>query len=305
LLHVMAPALGVQLNLTEKIEILEVFNQARCDLTAPPPVWLPAMYWDTDLEALAQSYVDACPAENTAIACPGLGAGCTQFELYGSTYYGVPMFGEYTAEKLASFWTAYKPFWTYGTYLGSEKCIAPPCSDYTQIITAASSRVGCALNANNCTGMCALPKKCCNLNITGCDMCQAQFACFFDLKGNIQGQAPYLAGVLPDVNPPQACQFKNVSSLNILPLGACALSLPKGMNTTCGNIVNTTHTCLIVCAKGYVASIQNTTNVTVSCGSGALSPPTATLNLCKKATTSGASNGKAHLFVLVALLMLR
>jgi len=300
----MVSAFGAQLNITEKIEILEVFNQARCDLTAPPPVILPAMYWDTDLEALAQTYVDSCPAENTDVTCPGL-AGCAQFTLYGSTYTGVPMFGQYPAAQLARFWTAYKSVWKYGTYLGTEKCSAIPCTPYTQIITADTSRVGCALNTNICTGTCAAPKKCCNLNIssTGCDMCQAQFACFFNPKGNNLGEAPYLAGVASNVNPPQACQFANATSLNVLPADACALSLPKGMNTTCGSTVNATQLCLIVCARGYVASVLGIANVTISCGSGLLSPPTATLNLCKKATASGAASENAHLVFLLALLM--
>jgi hypothetical protein len=137
-------------------------------------------------------------------------------------------------------------------------------------------------------------------------MCQAQFACFFDLKGNIIGEPPYQAGVLAEVNPPQACQYTNATSLDILPVGACALALPKGLNTSCSFKVPASQSCLIVCASGYVASVINTTNVSVSCGSGVLSPNLATLKLCKKAIMSGAVSASAlsvAVFVFISLLL--
>jgi len=283
-LLLLVPALAGQLNVTEKLSILNVFNQARCDLNAPPPIVLPAMYWDTSLEAMAQSYVDGCPG------------GPPVLSSYGNFYSGFAQFGDNSASQLAGFQTAYKEYWTYGTYQGTDQCSATSCATYTQIINAGTSRVGCALNTNMCTGVCGPPMKCCGNTTT----CHAQFVCFFDPKGNVIGQVPYEKGVLSEVNPPQACQFKNATSLNILATGACALSLPKQLNSTCGSKVDASQTCVVTCAKGFVPRNQSANTTSVSCGLGVLSPSVTAINLCKQ-FVSGASSVSVHVLALIVL----
>jgi len=295
---------GVLTN-TDRIAILEVFNQARCDLYAPPPASMPPMYWDTGLEAIAQTYVDSCPSASVSITCgTPPPTPCTTFQQYGSLFYGSPKPGVLTAAQIAHFWVSDGYGWQYGTWgtTGSGAEVCPNnCDPYTQIINANTARVGCAMSSLNCTGpSCASPLTCCNLNITGCDICEAQFACFFDPKGNVQGQAPYVSGVSKaNAVPSQACLYSNETAvLRSLPTGACAVALPKKLNSTCTLTINSTQTCEVFCEKGYVPVLRNTSNVTASCSAGVLSPPLATLALCT-AYTGGSSSVAVSLFALL------
>ncbi|KQK20917.1 pathogenesis-related protein 1 [Brachypodium distachyon] len=116
--------------------------------------------WDNTVAAYAQNYANARKADCALVHSGGTLYGENLFWGSGSTW---------TAKNAVDMWAAEKQYYTYAT----NTCAAGKvCGHYTQVVWAASTKIGCARVV--------------------CDNNKGVFIiCSYDPPGNMNGQKPY------------------------------------------------------------------------------------------------------------------
>jgi uncharacterized protein YkwD len=150
---------------------LAAHNAVRCAVD-PPAAAMPAVTWDDALECVAQQYVNTCPT----------GHNEARSEMYatcgGSGYVGENMAWGYPDEAaVVAGWAEESADYD----LAGNAC-SGVCGHYTQIVWAATLRIGCASPTVSCGGTWG----------------DAIYVCDYAPGGNYNGQAPYTAGSGPN-----------------------------------------------------------------------------------------------------------
>jgi uncharacterized protein YkwD len=104
-------------------------NVARANVSPAPDVALPAMSWDADAAAAAQSWADKCTWEHSASG-------------YGQNIYASASGQAPSAQAVVDDWTREAVDYDYAT----NRC-HDVCGHYTQVVWRSSTKVGCAMKA--------------------------------------------------------------------------------------------------------------------------------------------------------------
>ncbi|XP_030077221.1 peptidase inhibitor 16 isoform X2 [Microcaecilia unicolor] len=148
----------------EKKTLLQLHNDYRSKVT-PPAADMLKMYWDTDLEKLAKSYAAECKWDHNPKR------GSTGENLYLTSSKTVSMQGA------MNMWHGEQKDYNFSTMACTENKM---CGHYTQVVWAASSKVGCG--EHFCE---QVEKEKPNQSIMVCN---------YKPPGNVNGQRPYTEG---------------------------------------------------------------------------------------------------------------
>jgi len=111
-------------------ELLDAHNRVRANAMPAPSPALPALTWNTDAQALAQSWVDQCTwAHNPA-------TGST----YGENIFAASGASD-TPTQVVDAWASESANYTYAT---NSCATGTSCGHYTQLVWRTTTSVGCA-----------------------------------------------------------------------------------------------------------------------------------------------------------------
>lgn len=154
---------------TDVQTLLDAENQARCTVN-PPAATMPALVWDDRLAQVAQNWANQGtfahnPNRDTDYASAG-GSGPVGETIAAGT--------SLTPQQLASLWIGEGSNYNYAT----NACSSGSCYDYTQVVWAQTTAVGCGL-----------------ATVRGGTLDGAAFlVCNYAPAGNYLGQWPYTSG---------------------------------------------------------------------------------------------------------------
>lgn len=153
-------------------DFVRAHNSVRCG-AQPPPLSMPAVTWDPLLAQVAQNYAKRCVwAHNTNRTTEYANAG-------GSGYVGENIFGcggyVPTAGQVVFDWAGESADYNF-----QRNTCSAVCGHYTQVVWAASIRIGC--------GHASCPN-----GLSGAPNLKHLVVCDYNPGGNITGQRPYQA----------------------------------------------------------------------------------------------------------------
>jgi hypothetical protein len=144
-------------------ELLAEHNHVRATAMPAPSPALPALTWNAQAQALAQSWVDQCTWDHN----PATG------NTWGENIYAAT--GSSTPTQIVDDWAAESADYTYAT----NTCAAgKACGHYTQIVWRTTTSVGCA-------------SKRCTVNSPFGSGDWTFWVCDYAPPGNIVGRKPY------------------------------------------------------------------------------------------------------------------
>lgn len=139
--------------------ITALHNQARASVNPPAATPIPPLVWDPSLYAVAQAYADNCVFQHSG--------GPYGENLYAST-------GSSTPADVVGSWVSEVADYNYA----SNSC-SGVCGHYTQVVWAASQKLGCGVTT-------------CNKNSPfGGGGSWQIWVCNYDPPGNYNGEKPY------------------------------------------------------------------------------------------------------------------
>ncbi|EYF04089.1 putative type-1 pathogenesis-related protein [Chondromyces apiculatus DSM 436] len=138
--------------------ITELHNAARATVSPPAATPIPPLVWSHDVASVAQAHAAKCTFEHSG-------------NPYGENIYASS--GNSTPDKVVGSWVSEKENYDYA----SNGC-SDVCGHYTQVVWAASERLGCGMSA-------------CTDNGPFGDGPWEMWVCNYDPPGNFNGQKPY------------------------------------------------------------------------------------------------------------------
>ncbi|XP_051887628.1 peptidase inhibitor 15-like [Pristis pectinata] len=173
------------LSLRDRNVILDYHNKIRSQVF-PPAANMEYMFWDSQLAASAEAWAAYCKWDHGP---PHLLKYVGQNMSIQSGRY------QYIIDLVKSWYDEHRyysyPYPGEGTPRCPNKCNGAICSHYTQMIWAASNKIGCAVHT------------CSNMNVWGSRWHHTIFlVCNYSIKGNWIGEAPYKAGKPCSACPP-------------------------------------------------------------------------------------------------------